>query len=54
MEVQYGVLALYWEAVQWPLALVTAMQRSEFLDDWNGVALEVFNGWSYVQNSFSG
>ena len=21
MEVQYGVMALYWEAVQWPLAL---------------------------------
>ena len=36
------------------LGLVAAMQRSEFLDDGNVVALEVFNGWSYVQNSFSG
>ena len=25
MEVQYGVMALYWEAVQWPLALVVEL-----------------------------
>ena len=29
MEVQYGVIALYWEAVQWPLAPVQSLHDND-------------------------